>query len=735
MTDVHRFRMIAEDLLAGLDISALGGDEQFRSLIEEQRGVLRRALDESTIPERYKVAVVGSFKVGKSSFVNALCDQRVLTPVDAHPETASITILQYSDTPSAEAHFIREEEWMEMKRVFEANPEDIQAVRYRRIKELAAKDGSGFDLEGLERKLVSPEGVIQGFACEDWESKEQRKAFNAQIRQYVSRNDPLHYFVDHLVIRAPVPILKDGIDLIDTPGLDDTDRYHVLLTEEYVQDVDAILFLTRSGDAYSQSDKDFIVRQLRRKTIKHLRLVITKCNETFASAVNDALARDEEPPTFECHLQREEERVRAELNRTLDEILAERDVDETSRTYFREQLSRIHMNFISSTYYFNEHRSHSGIDRLRDGLSLMLQKSERGEKARRRLIEAINQVSDRTSQMLKTRIGSVSENFSARRVRQQLETISDQVHRTLSDFERKIEKEIETFGRENEKDEECVAEKIDGILQRCNEVVARYARQDVAKSWQKRRYGRWGSLYQIQQQVADAIFPHVELLLQRQVKRFEDAIRRMQDHIGPLQQTLASLEEETHLDGGLEPLALSESFRSAGKSFVVQVKKLVKEQRDCMVQHLDSFVSEDVRDKIEQARSRVSYIFGKGTTQRQISEVEDFYSELESSLRESMDSHLRGQVEQFGHNLLNQAQSLYPEIERKMRRLIDDRLNAIGSNLSELNEAQKAEMLKALHQGVCCCEKAREKLRVLERPERSRKPWTLSWTHCLNSST
>ena len=259
---------------------------------------------------------------------------------------------------------------------------------------------------------------------------------------------------------------------------------------------------------------------MRRKTIKHLRLVITKCDETFASSVDDAQARDEEPPSFEDHLRREEERVRAELDKTLDEMLAEMGVDESSRAYFLGQLSEIHVDFISTKYHYTENRPRSGIDRLLDDLNLMLQRSERVARARRGLVDSITRVSDRTKKVLKTRMGTVSKDFSADRVRQQLESISDKVQRTLSGFEKRIKKEIETFKEENEKDEDFVEAKTDAILLRCDGAVDGYARQDVGKHWRTRRCGNWGSLNQIQQQVANAIFPHVELLLQRQVKRF-----------------------------------------------------------------------------------------------------------------------------------------------------------------------------------------------------------------------
>jgi len=144
------------------------------------------------------------------------------------------------------------------------------------------------------------------------------------------------------------------------------------------------------------------------------------------------------------------------------------------------------------------------------------------------------------------------------------------------------------------------------------------------------------------------------------------------------------------------------------------VGQLVKEQRDSIVKHLDTFVSEDVQDKIEHARSMVSNIYGKGTTWRQTYEIGGFYSQLKSSLHESMNGHLRAQLSRFSKILINQAESIYPSIKQEISLLIDDRLHAIGSSLSELNESQKTETLKALRQVVRCCEEARKKLRASE---------------------
>ena len=103
------------------------------------------------------------------------------------------------------------------------------------------------DVARLETQWVKPGGHVHTLTAGDWKSKEAKKAFKREVRKFTSSQEPLHYLVNKLTIYAPIPILRDHIEFIDTPGLDDTERFRVLLTEELVRDVDAILFLTTSG--------------------------------------------------------------------------------------------------------------------------------------------------------------------------------------------------------------------------------------------------------------------------------------------------------------------------------------------------------------------------------------------------------------------------------------------------------------------------------------------------------
>jgi hypothetical protein len=106
-----------------LDTPAMRGTKQDRTFLDDQKGALLRALDESDTPEVYKVAVGGSFKVGNSSFVNALCGIKGLAPVNSNLETAAITEFRYAEVPRAEAHLIRKDVWEELKRVHQDTPD------------------------------------------------------------------------------------------------------------------------------------------------------------------------------------------------------------------------------------------------------------------------------------------------------------------------------------------------------------------------------------------------------------------------------------------------------------------------------------------------------------------------------------------------------------------------------------------------------------------------------------
>jgi GTP-binding protein EngB required for normal cell division len=239
----------------------------YKGFINDNIDDLNKALGNSTVPDYYKVAIVGRFKVGKSSFVNALTDSK-LAGVSTNPETAAISVFRYSENAYAEIDIISKEKWQELKDEHQENPDDISgANRYSGFVNFDKEKNSNH--ADIQEQYIKSNGLSYRINAIDW-TKTGQKEFLNKLKEFTSTNSPLHYLVNQITVYAPVDLLKEQIELIDTPGLADTVVFRALLTEEKVKDVDAILFLTASGGSYDQADKDFLKRQLRLGQLKQL---------------------------------------------------------------------------------------------------------------------------------------------------------------------------------------------------------------------------------------------------------------------------------------------------------------------------------------------------------------------------------------------------------------------------------------------------------------------------------
>jgi hypothetical protein len=216
------------------------------------------------------------------------------------------------------------------------------------------RTGSGpqaetFDLAKLEKEFVRSGGHTLTIPVSSADGREaQRKAnaeFQRKIKQFTSSTKPHHCLVESIEIETPSDLLGEGVTLIDTPGLDDTERFRVELTERAVQDVDAVLFLTKSGASYGQSEKDFILSLLRKGTVKQLIFVVTQIDHTYEQHVREAHDQDDEPETITSRIEAERARLQAEIEKTFNELAIEpgsasvgRDEREQAATVAREAI-------------------------------------------------------------------------------------------------------------------------------------------------------------------------------------------------------------------------------------------------------------------------------------------------------------------------------------------------------------------------------------------------------------
>ena len=199
----------AESALAGV-ASALAEGQRLAE--EHQRPDVGRHL--ATARERLSrqllgVAVVGEFKRGKSTLINALL-QTDICPVDADIVTAVPTVVRYGDPPAAIARF--------------APPDDpsgeplAESVDVDRLFELVSEAGDPVRRQRLQ-------------SVEAW---------------------------------LPHRLLRTGLCLVDTPGVGGLDSAHGLATLSALGNACGMIFVTDASQELTEPEVDFLRQALER---------------------------------------------------------------------------------------------------------------------------------------------------------------------------------------------------------------------------------------------------------------------------------------------------------------------------------------------------------------------------------------------------------------------------------------------------------------------------------------
>lgn len=626
-------------------------------------------LKTQVIPEHYKVAVVGRFKAGKSSFVNELLGAR-LAGEDTSPETAAVTTFVHGPTVRAKIRFVGAEAWEGLRRLYADDPKHIDAHRMKMWSSFdgkARKNSDGevvetFDLASLAKTYVRPGGHVLEITLEKPGDKASENAFRRRLKEFTSGTRPHHCLVERIEITSPSPLLDEGVLLIDTPGLDDTERFRVTLTEKAVEDVDAVLFLTQSGVAYGQSEKDFMLTLLRRGTVKQLIFVITQVDKTYEQHRSAAEDNDEDPETLAQRIRREERRIRDEIDATLAELGND---DSPAMARYREQLGVVGLVFTSARKHRDwkdgkgvDHGIHKddpgGIEGMKTQLLQLLSTESR-------LALVAHNIASGTKLALDDLLGVIANRRAALRdikdgevAEQRLATFRGEFESARKRFQSAAEADVEVLRKnlaDSDKRNDHLIEAI-GLL--ADKELGAFESSDVGKHWKTRRSGYWGYMHDLQGKVANRIFPRVQQLLSEMTSHFAVFVDHFEKHLSALSGSSRDLAAKLDL-GETLPFDLTKTLSgSLGKSLAA-ANELIAAEEQRIISFLDDFVSDEVSDKISAAREKVSDIFGKGTTYHQSAEVRAFYSEVRNLLQDALTTHLRERASAFGSFLVVEA--------------------------------------------------------------------------------
>ena len=203
--------------------------------------------------QRFCIGITGVLSAGKSTFLNALLGQEVLG-TSSVPETANLSILRYGETPRARVHFWSKEQW-----------EDLESQgAYDSHLQAFVKEGKEHFKDKLQDFITSPKYT------KDIELNE--------LSAYTSANHTSKFcnLVEKVELFMPLAFLENGVEIVDTPGLDDPITKREDITREYIEHCDMLIHIMNTSCAATQKDIDFILEALLEQNISRLLVVLTR---------------------------------------------------------------------------------------------------------------------------------------------------------------------------------------------------------------------------------------------------------------------------------------------------------------------------------------------------------------------------------------------------------------------------------------------------------------------------
>lgn len=215
--DLEKAQMLrqqsAEQLLAMAEAIARAESEgeQFSGRLGIERDVADLELASKNLRQGvFRLLVLGDMKRGKSTFLNALIGERVL-PADVNPCTAVLTVLRFGQQKSVTVHF---------------------------------NDGKSpqmLDFDSFKRDYTIPPAEAKKL------EEEGKQAFPD---------------VEYAVVEYPLDILEKGVEIIDSPGLNDTEARNNL-TLSYIQSCHAILFVLSATQQLTLGERRYLENYLK----------------------------------------------------------------------------------------------------------------------------------------------------------------------------------------------------------------------------------------------------------------------------------------------------------------------------------------------------------------------------------------------------------------------------------------------------------------------------------------
>lgn len=192
---------------------------QIHAICEElkldERTRTLKGVSEKMKNRKFSVGIMGEFKRGKSTVINALLGQEIV-PADIVPCTATLNYVRWNIEPQAKVRF---------------------------------KDGREKDVPVQE--------------------------LSSYVTKLTKEYEKVSDTVDKVVVYYPCSFCENGVEIVDTPGLNDDDRM-TEIAENVIPNLDAIIMVLVHDAPFSMSEASFVRTKIMTSDLSRLIFVVNK---------------------------------------------------------------------------------------------------------------------------------------------------------------------------------------------------------------------------------------------------------------------------------------------------------------------------------------------------------------------------------------------------------------------------------------------------------------------------
>ncbi|WQV81362.1 dynamin family protein [Helicobacter pylori] len=326
--------LIKKSALIEKTLQEQGLQERARPFISDNAVIKTEEL-EKTLKEMQdtnrdlKVGIIGRVKAGKSSLLNALIFEGVeVLPKAATPMTASLTILKYAQTLSAEVEFYSPKDILELKNEHERYEREFNRIVGEEVKKqkekqsLSNRTKEGFKNFGnmLNRnknpeaapkeKILSDEEIVKRAeriakdklkddtrlvsSYDQYEKMKKSGSLNTKnldpriqansleelhqkLLQFVGADGKYMPYTKAVQISLNNPNLKD-LEVIDTPGVNDPIASREERTKALLKDCDVVFIISPSNQFLTDSDMSLFDRVSHKEGLQEIYFVASQAD-------------------------------------------------------------------------------------------------------------------------------------------------------------------------------------------------------------------------------------------------------------------------------------------------------------------------------------------------------------------------------------------------------------------------------------------------------------------------